>query len=551
VEEQTSATASSLSRRDVFKLTGAGIGTAALGSVAVSKTAAQATPAAATGGEVKMLIRQPVTLNPFFSTSGNEQQIERIVFGALVKMSDKLEPLPDLAETVDASTDGLTYTFVLHEGLVFNDGTPLTSRDFAFTVERAVDPAVGAAWQGRLLAIKGAKEYAEGTATSISGIETPDERTIKITLAAPDATFLLTLGDYSGFPILPEHALKDTPADQWANITFLQPPFVSGGAYDLVTAAQDQYIELVRNEKYTVRKPNLDRILLPVRTPDVAIGEIETGELDIMILPIDEVETVQGFSNVTVQSVQSPSMTHIVLNNRRPYLQDKRIRQAMMYAIDRKSILENILGGQGEITNSPIFGPDWMGIPEGLNPYDYDPDKAKALLAEMGWDANQTIVSLAVPPVESWSEIIAQQLNDVGIKFELLQTDIAELIDKVFGPEPDFDSFVNGGDTYRADPNISALFYATDQIPPAGANAAYYSNPALDELYVQGKSTNDLAERKRIYTEAAKILNEDVPNLYLWSPNNFFAVNNRVQGFKGPGYGDNRLWNADEWSVTS
>ncbi|MCC6705119.1 MAG: twin-arginine translocation signal domain-containing protein [Thermomicrobiales bacterium] len=538
------------SRRSFLKLTGAGAATLALSGVARPLAHAQSTPGAA-GGEVKMLIRQPVTLNPFFSTSGNEQQIERLVFGSLVKSSDQLQPTPDLAETIDAAPDGLTYTFTLHEGLVFNDGEPLTSADVVFTFQKAVLPTIGSVWQGRLQAITGAKDFAGGSADAVSGLETPDERTVVINLEAPDSTFLLTLSDYSGLAILPEHALADTPDDQWANITFLQPPFVSGGAYNLVTAAQDQYIELVRSETYTVRTPNLDRILLPVRTPDVALGEMQTGDLDIMPLPVDEIETVERMEGVSVVSVQSPMMTHIVINNLSPYLADKRIRQAMMYAIDRASILANILGGQGEITNSPIFGPDWMGIPEGLNEYPYDPDKAKALLAEMGWDPNQTIVALAVPPVESVSEIMAQQINDVGIKFELLQTDIAELIARITGPDPDFDAFMNGGDTYRADPNISALFYDSSQITPTGSNYSSYSNPALDELYVQGRSTNDLEERKRIYTEAAKMLNEDVPNIFLWSPNSFFAVNDRVQGFMGPGYVDNRLWNADEWSVTS
>ena len=244
-------------------------------------------------------------------------------------------------------------------------------------------------------------------------------------------------------------------------------------------------------------------------------------------------------------------MDVIGINLQRPYLQDKRVRQAMMHAIDRATIVESLLQGRGEVVNSPIFGPEWMGIPEGLNAYEYDPERAKALLQEAGWDANQPVDAMTVPPNEEWwAEIVQQQLREVGIQFNLRQVEVSELIDKVFADEPDFDCFLSGGDTYRADPNISSLFYGSSQFPPAGGNASRYANPALDELYTQGRATNDLAERKRIYTEAAKILNEDVPTIFLWSPNSFFAVNQRVEGFMGPGYVDNRLWNVEDWSVT-
>jgi ABC-type transport system substrate-binding protein len=542
-------TGKGLSRRRLLQATAGAAALTAVGTLNPT-TVDQILAQDASGGEVKMLIRKPSTLNPLFSTSGNEQQIERLVMGALVKSNDKLAPVADLAETFEGTPDGLSYTFKLRSGLVFNDGTPLTSRDVAFTFETAAKPATGSVWQGRILAIAGAQDFADGKATSISGVETPDDLTVKVTLAAPDGTFLLTLADYSGLGILPEHALKDIAPDQLKNKTYLEPE-VTAGAYNLVKYEVDQYIELARSDTYTPKRPALDRILLPIREPSVAIADMEIGDLDIMRLPLDEVDSVEKMTNVSLSSVISPSMDHIVLNLTRPYLQDKRLRQAMMHAIDRKSIVESLLQGRGEVVNSPIFGPDWMGIPEGLNTYDYDPDKAKALLAEMNWDANQKIVALTVTPGEWYGEVAAQQINDVGIKFELLLVDVSQLLDEILKEEPTYDSFLNGGDTYRADPNIASLFYATSQFSPAGGNMCHYSNPELDQLFVDGRASNDLTKRKEIYTKAAQILNEDVPNLFLWSPNSFFAVNNRVQGFAGPGYSDNRLWNAEDWSVTS
>jgi peptide/nickel transport system substrate-binding protein len=543
-----------LSRRSLIQLIAAGAGATILAPLAAASSFAKqdSTPAAGTpGGEVKMLIRKPVTLNPNFSTSGNEQQIERLIFGALIKMSDKLDPTLDLAEKVDVTPDASTYTFTLREGLVFNDGVPLTSRDVAFSIETAVDKRTGSLWRGRLLAISGAEAFGDQQAETISGLATPDERTISLTLDKPDASFLITLGDYSGFAILPEHIHKDVVPEDWANILFLEPS-VGAGAYNFTKYEVDQYIELTRSETYGGTKGLLDRILLSIRTPDVALAEIERGELDIMGLPIEEAEGAKALTNITVQSVQSPSMTHLVVNNTAPYLADKRIRQAMMYAMDRQGIVEAILQGEGEVVNSPIFGPDWMGTPEGLNTYDFSVDKAKEVLADLGWDPSQKITALVVGIAnEPTSPIVQDQFKAAGIDFELLEVEITELIRRISADPPDFDVFFNGGDTYRADPNISALFYDTANLAPAGTNFSRYSNPTLDDLYVQGRGTTDLEERKRIYTEAAKILNEDVPNIFQWSPNSLFAVNNRVQNFKGPGYVDNKLWNAEEWWVTS
>jgi peptide/nickel transport system substrate-binding protein len=456
----------------------------------------------------------------------------------------------DLAEKVEATPDAKTYTFTLREGLVFNDGVPLTSRDVAFSIGVAVDKRTGSLWRGRFLAITGAEAFGDQKATSISGISTPDDRTIAITLDKPDASFLITLCDYSGFAILPEHIHKDVAPEAWANVLFMEPS-VGAGAFNFFKYETDQYIELHRNDKYGGTAPYLDRILLSIRTPDVALADVQRGDLDIMPIQVADAEGAKSFANVTVVSVQSPSMTHMVVHNQVPYLKDKRVRQAMMHAMDRQSIIDAILQGEAEITNSPIFGPAWMGVPEGLDPYEFSVDKAKQLLKDAGWDNNQKVtalvVNLAQDPIPP---IVQSQFKAAGIDLELLEVEITELVRRISSDKVEFEIFFNGGDTYRADPNISSLFYSTANLAPAGTNFSRYSNPTLDDLYVQGRGTTDLAERKRIYTEAAKILNEDVPNLYQWSPNSLFVVNNRVQGFKGPGYVDNRLWNAEEWWVT-
>lgn len=515
------------------------------GSFAVAQ--ANATPESGCGGEVNLLIRAPVTYNPLFATAGNDEQVIRAIFGSLVKMDDRLNPIPDLAESIDVSDDATVYTFTLRTGLQWSDGTPLTSADAAFTFERALNPLTGSVWAGRLSGIAGVKAYQDGTADSISGIETPDDQTLVITLEAPNSVLLLTLGNFTGFGILPQHLLADIPPDQLADHTFLEP-FPGAGPFKLVTYETDQYVELARNELYGGIPAKLDRILMPIRTQAVAMAELERGEIDLLRLQFPDLDAASEIDGVSVVSVQGAGRDAINVNHTRPYLQDKRVRQAMMHAIDRQGIVDTIFRGRGEVVNADIFGPDWMLPIEGLNPYEYDPEKAKALLAEAGWDPTQKITITITPPNEdAWGPIVHQQLRDTGFDAELVQVDVNEYLRQL--QEEDFDLVLGGGGTFRADPNLSARSYASASLPPAGSNWSRYSNPDADALYEQGSQTVDLDARREIYLQLAKILNEDMPNLVLWSQDALYAVNDRVADFVGASYNDNFLWNAEDWSV--
>jgi peptide/nickel transport system substrate-binding protein len=554
-------TARGLSRRELMKLVAGGAGMSAMIALLGAhpqEAAAQATPAAGTaapvhqGGQLNVLWRKPVTLSPLFSTSGNEQQVERLMFGSLVKMSDKLIPTPDLAEKIDVSADAKVYTFHLHQNISFSDGQPLTANDAIFTFERALDARTGSYWKGRLSGIEGAEAYGNQKADSVSGLKALDDHTLEITLTAPDAAFLVNLCNFSGFGILPQHILKDVAPDQMQQHPFTLAPTVSAGAFKFAQYREDQYLELDRNDKYFGPPAPLDKIYLQILTPDVGLAKLETGEINLMTLPVSEAARVRKLKGVTVASVPSPSVSFLVVNMERPYLQDKQMRQAMMYAIDREGILKQIYQGEGEIANSPIIGPDWMGVPEGLNPYPYDPDKAKQLLDSSTFDKSRTLQFMNVPGDKEGDASLAimqEQLKQVGFKVDILQVDVAEL-QRRYIQDQDFDILVNGGGVFRADPSVSGTYFVTSTFTPNGGNGAHYSNPKIDDLYAQGRATNDQAERKKIYTQIAQILNDELPWIFLWSPNSLYAFTNNLQGYAPPSYIDNKLWNAETWSVT-
>ncbi|MEA2528277.1 MAG: peptide/nickel transport system substrate-binding protein [Thermomicrobiales bacterium] len=539
-----------LSRRHLMRLVAGGASTTAL----LAMLGPHPGRVAAQEMQVSVAWRKPSTLNPLFSTSGNEQQVERLIFGSLVKMSADLVPTPDLSESIDVSEDAKVYTFKLKPGITFTDGQPLTSKDVAFTLERAIDKRTGSYWQGRLIGIEGAEAYGDQQADSISGLATPDDLTVRITLSAPDAAFLLTLCNFSGLGILPRHVLGDVAPDQLQAHEFSLNPTVTAGAYKFVRYETDQFLELAANPDYVGGAPAIERLFLRILTPDVALAQIETGELDLTTLPASEAERIRTLSNVVVSSVPSPSIDFLVINMTPPYLQNKQMRQAMMYAIDREAIIKQVWRGEGEVVNSPIVGPEWMGTPEGLNPYPYDPEKAKEVLASSGFDTSQTLKLMHLPGDSKEGDaavvIIQEQLRQAGFKVDVLQVDLAEFLRRYID-DNDFDLTYNGGGVFRADPSISGTYFLTRNFTPNGGNGSHYSNPQVDELYAQGRATNDPAERKRIYTELAKILNDELPWIYLWSQNSLYAASKRLQGFVPPSYTDNKFWNAETWTVTA
>ncbi|MEJ7838666.1 MAG: ABC transporter substrate-binding protein, partial [Thermomicrobiales bacterium] len=502
--------------------------------------------------QVSIQWRKPQTLNPIFSTAGFEQQVERAVFGSLVRMSDQLEPTGDLAASIEASDDATIYTFKLQPNAMFNDGTPLTSADVLFTFERALDKRVGSIWTGRLQGILGAAAYGDQTATTVEGLTAPDAQTVVFTLAEPDGAFLAILADFCGLGILPKHILGEIAPEQLVNDRFNLAPTVGAGPYSFITYEADQYVELAANDNYWGGRPAVDQVFLRILDSEVAVAEVESGTVDLVSISIDDIERLQSNPSLTVVSIPSPSMDSISFNLDLEYFKDKRIRQAVTYAIDRANIVKEIYRDNAVVRNSPIFGPDWMGVPEGLNEYAYNPDTARQLLTDAAWDSGRTVQMMYNPSgnktFADMIPIIQAQLAEVGMMIELVQYDAAE-INKHLVTDHDYEIYIGGGGVYGADPNISSRYYVSNGWTPTGANSVWYANPDVDALYLQGRQASDEPARKEVYTQLAVLLNEECPSVFLWSPNTNFAFSNRLKGFLPPSYVDNRLWNVEQWTV--
>jgi ABC-type transport system substrate-binding protein len=208
-----------------------------------------------------------------------------------------------------------------------------------------------------------------------------------------------------------------------------------------------------------------------------------------------------------------------------------------------------VLLGQGELVDSTVIGPEWA-VPDNLNSYEFDPDRARELLAEAEWDSERTLQltwSRGFQNVELAAPVFQQQMADIGLQIELFPLESAAYLQAVV-TEPDFDLAWFGGGSYRLDPDVSSAYYHSANFTPNGGNTTHYANPELDELFVEGRGTTDIPTRTEIYQRVASILNEDVPTLFWWSDNQIFGVNKRLQGVK-PGPNQYIWWNIHEWSL--
>ncbi len=541
----------------------AGVALAGKAGFASGRVSAQdATPAAPKGGIVRLAFNTPATLNPLFSTAGTDQGVERQIYGALVMMTHEATPQLDLAAAIDASDDALTYTFTLADGLMFTDGEPLTSADVAFTFERAINPETGSFWRSRFLNIEGAEEYAGDGVENIAGIQTPDEMTVVHTLINPDATWLTILGDFAGFSIVPKHVFEAIAPADLQNAPVSLAPGPGAGAFTFGEYVADQYISLNRNDGYDPPKANIDQLLLNILPQTVtAMSQLQAGEIDINTITVSDIELVEENENLILSAEPSIQLRVLVPNISRPAFADKRVRQAMHYALDRQAMADELYQGYASVINSPFFAWEWEeGQAPVPNAYDYDPDMARSLLEEASWNASDYNLQMHYIPGNPFDDslinIVQQQYADVGINYELVQVDVTEYTNRVVSGAPadgsatgDFDLLMVSGGVMGAEPNIVARYFDTASKTPLGANYGHYSNTRVDELFVEGRSTTDIEARKATYTELAGILNDEVPWIFLFRLPALYGVNSRVKGFTAPGHPGRVISSAHNWWI--
>ncbi|OLS34719.1 ABC transporter substrate-binding protein [Bacillus sp. MRMR6] len=493
----------------------------------------------------------PDTFNPYFS-QGNYGKYAggELVLDTLLDYDPEYNFIPSLAKEYTVSDDGLVYTFKLDEKAAWHDGKPFTASDVAFTFKSIMDPEWTGTGYVSLSLVKGAKDYKEGKAKDVPGIEVVDEHTIKITLDSPYAPFLEAVG--KGLWILPEHAFAGVNAADMATADFAKNP-IGTGPVKFVRYATDQYVEYDANENYFLGAPQFKKLILRIMTPDLALAAFEAGEIHattrtgIGTINITDHKKIQELPNVNVTVFDTMSYQTMTVNTTKSYLSDKNVRKAIMHGIDRNAIVEQLLQGKGKIAKGPIAEESpWFN--DKLPFYGFDPELAKELLEEAGWDFNREI-QLSVPKGniirERSAPLIQQYLQEIGMKVKLEFMDFPTLMDLM--EKKELDIALLGTSTGMVDPDSNIYpFFHSSQLRPTGWNTASFTADKVDELLEQGAVETDPEKRKQIYDEVQEIAVDELPYIYLYYEQSIGAVSKDLKNAVPNQVGIE--WNIYKWN---
>ena len=509
-----------------------------------SPTAATTGQAASGGTLTVQFPLKPRSFNPLGQPLSSDQMVMTLVYDGLVALAPDDTYESRLASGYTVSPDAKTYTFRLRPNLKWSDGTAFTADDVLFTFKLLMTPDISA-HAAKLSDVKGRADFIAGKSTDVPGLRASDPNTFVIELDKPNSALISALS-WPFIGILPKHVLGQVAPKDLATHRFFLAPTVGLGPFKFVKWETDQYVELEKNPNYW-RPVKIDRIFLREMTADAASAALEKGELDIAITNAQDADRLDKLSKVTVDSAPNPGINLISLANDRPAFKDVRVRQALLYAIDRKGIIQTVHAGRGTIVNTHMRAPGT--VPSGLEAYDYNPTKAKQLLAEAKWDPNYVIKMQWIKGVkdrDQTNEIVQANLAAVGVKMELQPFERAPLLEAY--SKRTFDATAYGGGIYTIDGDSVTVPIACAQAYPKGTNITHYCNAKVDELLDKARSISDEAEKKRLYQEVAKITNAEVTNLWLNVADTLYARNDRLKGFRP--YGDFTQFLLTAWNWT-
>ncbi|ABR49065.1 extracellular solute-binding protein, family 5 [Alkaliphilus metalliredigens QYMF] len=486
--------------------------------------------------------------NPITYSTVYDSYIIGLVFDTLLGMETDgtLVTEGGLLENYEISEDGLIYTFTLKEGLVWHDGQPITAEDIAFTYETIMQPD----YKGRLFNnvqdIVGANEVKKGVAESAEGINVIDERTIEIVTTVAKATTLRNLAGERMFPI-PKHYYDVGSADAMAELD--REP-IGNGPFKIKNYVVEQYVEFEPNVDYWQGTPKLDGIIYKVVANVNELSEFQVGSVDAVNFEnaIENYETIEGptFKHGELLNNWNNGYTYVSFNFKNPIFQDQRVRQALVYGVDRAGFVQSFFGDLGgAVAHSPISPVSWAYPEAELNPYEYSTEKANELLDEAGWkmkddgfrykDGEKLAFTWTSYNDAEWSvqftALAKENWKHIGVDCEIELMDFNSLSTLVgdLNNHDKWDMF-NMAWSLTADPNMQST-YAKEHTPP-GNNRGYYANEEIEALMEEGVLELEQEKRKEIYQELAHKFNEDLPYIYVYTRMNPWLINKRVKNFQ-------------------
>jgi len=504
--------------------------------------AGSAAPAPAYGDiMVEGSIGDASNLIPLLATDSTSHEIAGMVFNGLVKYDKDINVMGDLAESWEISKDGLVITFRLRKGVRWHDGRPFTAWDVLYTYQVTIDPKTPTAYAGDFLKVKKA--------------EVLDDYTFRATYDKPFAPALMSWS----VGILPKHLL----AGKEITTSPLGRRPVGTGPYKFKEWVTGQKIVLVSNPDYFEGRPYIDGYIMRI-IPDTATMflELRANGIDRMgLTPLQftrQTENNLFRENYNKFRYLSFAYTYLGYNLKNPLFADKRVRQAVAYAVNKEEIVAGVMLGLGKPATGPYKPGTWAYNPN-VRTYSYDPSKAKALLAEAGWrDGNgDGIIEKAGRPFEfeiitnqgneiraKCAEIIQRRLSEVGIRVKIRVVEWAAFVNDFINKRK-FDATILGW-TIPMEPDLYDVWHSS-KTGPEELNFVSFKNEEVDALIVKGRETFDQKLRKRCYDRIQEILAEEQPYLFLYVPDAMPIIHARFRGVETAPLGIG--WNFIKWYV--
>ena len=508
--------------------------------------AALAQGAADPNGKVTLVTTADPTFNPWSPNAFQESNlINELLFPGLTRWDKNLKPAPDLATSWKASSDGLKWTFNLRKNVKWSDGQPFTAADVAFTfnnivLKKELGANGGSTWRN-----------------AVTKVNVVNPTTAEFVLSRPWASLPTYLAYYAG--ILPEHKFKGV-GDPWAFTDFNKQNPVGTGPFKVAQVTPGASVQLVANENYWGGKPKLAAVTFKI-IPDVnaQLAQLLSSDVDMIAVGNPEtVDRIKSNKNLTVDVFTTNIYYFVALNQDDPRFQDVRVRQALLYAIDRPAMIKSVLKGYGQVATGPIAPVQKSYYDPKVQQYPYDPAKAKQLLAQAGWkpgpdgvlqkDGKPFEISMPTASFQQLvpiSLLVQQYWKDIGVKADLKTMDWNSYIQQVI-VKRGYQASAAWWST-PSDPDV--LPYYDSSAANVGNNIPNYKNPKLDALLESGRKVSGDLARRRIYNEAQVLMAKELPYLYLWYPQSIVAYNNRLQGMRGISSPADFQY-ANEWYVT-
>lgn len=447
---------------------------------------------------------QPETLDPQATAATSSFQTTKSLYDTLVEVGPDGTIGPSLATAWSISEDGTIWTFELAHA-TFHDGSSFDAADVVATLDRVRDPA---------LASPNAEEFA-----AIESAEAVDDRTVRLTLDRPAPALLGTLASGWG-AILPSEGIE-------AGHDFGNEP-IGTGPFELDTWVRDSHVRLTAFGDHFRGRPALDAVRIRfVQDSAVQLQGLLAGEFHV-------IDTVAAADHPVVESdpavelIREPSGLVLVapLNARRPYLDDDRVRRALNLAVDKEIVLEAAYGGGTPVGTFMEAGSPWL--PEDVEPYAYDPERARALLDEAGvpddWRLDLALPQPYEPHVQA-GQILQDMLGDVGVDAEIRVLEWGVWLDDVYGGEHDFDAAVIGH-TGKLDPTGRLEGYGDPD-----ENYVGHDDPEVVEWLARARAETDPDARAELYARVLRRLHEAAPFVYFGTPYRTHARVVELEGF--------------------